>query len=80
MYSNNSMAWFDLKTKDNVLDFRIFAQIRTAIGVSALVGLDKLLSLNIVRRLQVRLPYHCFYECSIANMYLLVNCSYIVRR
>lgn len=53
-YVENAMAWFDLKTRNQVLNFKVFADIRNSFGVSGLIGLDKLISFMIVINLQVR--------------------------
>lgn len=49
------MTWFDLKTQNQVLNFKVFSDIRNSFGVSGLIGLDKLLSFMIVINLHVRI-------------------------
>lgn len=46
-------AWYDCRTKEEVLNTSIFALVQNSIGTSGLVGLDKLLSFMLVKELQV---------------------------
>lgn len=46
-------AWFDNRTKEEVLNSTIFDLVQKTIGTPGLVGLDKLLSFMIVKELQV---------------------------
>ena len=50
-------AWFDNRTKEEVLNSTIFDLVQKTIGTPGLVGLDKLLSFMIVKELQVRERY-----------------------
>ena len=46
-------AWFDNRTKEEVLNSAIFDLVQKSIGTPGLVGLDKLLSFMVVKELQV---------------------------
>lgn len=48
------MAWFDFKTQAEVMNFKVFTDIKNSIGVSGLTGLDRLICFMIVTKLQVR--------------------------
>ena len=54
-------AWFDNRTKEEVLNSTIFDLVQKTIGTPGLVGLDKLLSFMIVKELQVRERYFLQY-------------------
>ena len=45
-------AWYDSRTKEEVLNTTIFALVRNSIGTPGLLGLDKLLSFMLVKELQ----------------------------
>ena len=62
-------AWFDNRTKEEVLNSTIFDLVQKTIGTPGLVGLDKLLSFMIVKELQVRERYF-FYNISRQDIYL----------
>ena len=46
-------AWYDVRTREEVLNSSIFSLVQKSIGTPGLVGLDKLLSFMIVKELQV---------------------------
>lgn len=48
-------AWYDIKTREEVLNSGIFSLVQKSIGTPGLVGLDKLLSFMIVKELQVNI-------------------------
>ncbi|XP_065218583.1 WASH complex subunit 5 [Planococcus citri] len=52
VYVENSMAWFDFKTQAEVMNFKVFNDIKNSIGVSGLTGLDRLICFMIVTKLQ----------------------------
>ena len=54
LYSDQMNAWYDMKTKEELLNSTIFSLIQRSLGTPGLVGLDKLISFMIVRELQVR--------------------------
>jgi len=45
-------AWYDIRTREEVLNLSIFSLVQKSIGTPGLVGLDKLLSFMIVKELQ----------------------------
>ena len=47
-------AWYDSRTKQEVMNLLILKQLQQAVGSFGLTGLDKLLSFMIVKELQVR--------------------------
>ncbi|XP_053979138.1 WASH complex subunit 5 [Hylaeus volcanicus] len=47
VYIEHSLAWYDLKTQAEVLNYKIFSKILEAIGTPGLTGLDKLISFYI---------------------------------
>ncbi|XP_076166156.1 WASH complex subunit strump [Ptiloglossa arizonensis] len=51
VYIEHSLAWYDLKTQAEVLNYKIFSRILEAIGTPGLTGLDKLISFYIVTEL-----------------------------
>lgn len=51
VYIEHSLAWYDLKTQVEVLNYKIFSKILEAIGTPGLTGLDKLISFYIVTEL-----------------------------
>lgn len=58
------MAWFDLKTQAEVLNFKVFSDIKNSIGVSGVTGLDRLICFMIVTKLQVmHKNYEYYYFC-----------------
>lgn len=46
-------AWYDTKTKQEVMNLLILRQLQQSVGTFGLTGLDKLLSFMIVKELQV---------------------------
>lgn len=57
IYLENSMVWFDFKTQCEVMNFKVFSDVRNSVGVSGLNGLDRLICFTIVIKLQVCLMY-----------------------
>lgn len=47
------MSWFDQKTSRASADLKLFTKISSAVGVSGITGLDRLISFMIVTELQV---------------------------
>ena len=54
LYSSKMNAWYDMKTKEELLNSTIFSLIQRSLDTPGLVGLDKLMSFMIVRELQVK--------------------------
>lgn len=55
------MSWFDQKTSRASADLKLFTKISSAVGVSGITGLDRLISFMIVTELQVsRTENHVF--------------------
>jgi len=52
LYSSKMNAWYDMKTKEELLNSTIFSLIQRSLDTPGLVGLDKLMSFMIVRELQ----------------------------
>lgn len=50
-------AWYDARTKEEVMNSTIFGLVQKSIGTPGLVGLDKLLSFMIVKELQNMVSY-----------------------
>lgn len=46
------MAWYDLKTRSEVLNHKVFTVILETLGTPGLIGLDKLISFFIVIELE----------------------------
>ncbi|XP_076661736.1 WASH complex subunit strump [Halictus rubicundus] len=57
IYIEHSLAWYDLKTQAEVLNYKIFSKIVEAIGTPGLTGLDKLISFYIVTELDSMIRY-----------------------
>lgn len=53
-YIEESGAWYDLKTKEEVVNLILFRELQYSVDSFGLTGLDKLLSFMIVKELQVR--------------------------
>ena len=51
VYIEHSLAWYDLKTQAEVLNYKIFSRTLEAIGTPGLTGLNKLISCYIVTEL-----------------------------
>lgn len=52
-YIDQMGAWYDTKTKQEVMNLLILRQLQQSVGTFGLTGLDKLLSFMIVKELQV---------------------------
>ena len=52
-YIDQMGAWYDIRTKQEVMNLLILKQLQQAVGSFGLTGLDKLLSFMIVKELQV---------------------------
>ena len=53
IYIEQMNAWYDIRTREEVMNSGIFSLVQKSIGTPGLVGLDKLLSFMIVKELQV---------------------------
>lgn len=51
-YVGNTTSWFNVKTQKEIFNMKIFSLIIKAIGVSGLVGLDKVFGFRIVKNIQ----------------------------
>jgi len=58
-------AWYDIRTREEVLNLSIFSLVQKSIGTPGLVGLDKLLSFMIVKELQVSLYLILYVSLSV---------------
>lgn len=75
MYIEHSLAWYDIKTQVEVLNYKVFSVILETIGTPGLSGLDKLISFLIVVELEGLIHY---IEKNIRNktwMSLLEDCE-----
>lgn len=75
MYIEHSLAWYDIKTQIEVLNYKVFSVILETIGTPGLSGLDKLISFFIVVELESLVHY---IEKSLRNktwMSLLEDCE-----
>lgn len=52
-YIDQMGAWYDSRTKQEVMNLLILRQLQQGVGSFGLTGLDKLLSFMIVKELQV---------------------------
>ena len=52
-YAEQRNTWYDIRTKQPVVDILLFKKLQRAIGSFGLTGLDRLLSFMIVKELQV---------------------------
>lgn len=57
MYIEHSLAWFDIRTQNEVLNHKVFSVILETIGTPGLSGLDKLVSFFIVMELEALVHY-----------------------
>lgn len=57
VYIEHSLAWYDLKTQMEVLNYKIFSRTLEAIGTPGLTGLDKLISFYVVIELSNMVHY-----------------------
>ncbi|XP_025270593.1 WASH complex subunit 5 [Camponotus floridanus] len=75
VYIEHSLAWYDIKTQIEVLNYKVFSVILETIGTPGLSGLDKLISFFIVVELESLVHY---IEKSLRNktwMSLLEDCE-----
>lgn len=75
VYIEHSLAWYDIKTQVEVLNYKVFSVILETIGTPGLSGLDKLISFLIVVELEGLIHY---IEKNIRNktwMSLLEDCE-----
>ncbi|XP_034940027.1 WASH complex subunit 5 [Chelonus insularis] len=70
VYIKHSLAWYDLKTQNEVLNHKIFSTILVAMGTPGLYGIDKLLSHYIILELK---NLHRFLEGLDKNWSLVVG-------
>lgn len=52
-YIDQMGAWYDVRTKQEVMNLLVLRQLKQSVGTFGLTGLDKLLSFMIVKELQV---------------------------
>ncbi|XP_012235159.1 WASH complex subunit 5 [Linepithema humile] len=52
VYIEHSLAWYDIRTQNEVLNYKVFSVILETIGTPGLSGLDKLVSFFIVMELE----------------------------
>ncbi|XP_076752994.1 WASH complex subunit strump isoform X1 [Xylocopa sonorina] len=57
VYIEHSLAWYDLKTQAEVLNYKMFSRTLEAIGTPGLTGLDKLISFYIITELTNMIHY-----------------------
>ncbi|XP_020285658.1 WASH complex subunit strumpellin [Pseudomyrmex gracilis] len=57
VYIEHSLAWYDIKTQNEVLSYKVFSVILETIGTPGLAGLDKLISFFIVIELEALSHY-----------------------
>ncbi|XP_014473018.1 PREDICTED: WASH complex subunit strumpellin isoform X2 [Dinoponera quadriceps] len=57
VYIDHSLAWYDIRTQNEVLNYKIFSVILETIGTPGLSGLDKLISFYIVMELEALVHY-----------------------
>ncbi|KAK0182776.1 hypothetical protein PV327_000877 [Microctonus hyperodae] len=57
IYIEHALAWYDLKTQNEILNHKVFSMILMAIGTPGLFGLDKLLSHYITMELKSLYKY-----------------------
>ncbi|KAF7380584.1 hypothetical protein HZH68_016449 [Vespula germanica] len=57
VYIEHALAWYDIKTQVEVLNYKVFTMILDAIGTPGLVGMDKLISFYIVIELENVINY-----------------------
>lgn len=75
VYIEHSLAWYDIKTQNEILNYQVFSVILETVGTPGLSGLDKLISFFIVMELET-LVHHI--ERNIRNktwMSLLEDCE-----
>ena len=52
-YAEQRNTWYDIRTKQTVVDILLFRKLHRAVGSFGLSGLDRLLSFMIVKELQL---------------------------
>lgn len=57
VYIEHSLAWYDIKTQNEVLNYKVFSMILETISTPGLSGLDKLISFFIVIELEALVHY-----------------------
>ncbi|XP_047367322.1 WASH complex subunit 5 isoform X2 [Vespa velutina] len=57
VYIEHTLAWYDIKTQVEVLNYKVFTMILDAIGTPGLAGMDKLISFYIVIELENVINY-----------------------
>ncbi|CAK9823853.1 WASH complex subunit 5 [Anthophora retusa] len=57
VYIEHSLAWYDLRTQSEVLNYKIFSRTLEAIGTPGLAGLDKLISYYIITEINNIINY-----------------------
>lgn len=57
VYIEHSLAWYDVKTQAEILNYKVFTMILDAIGTPGLAGMNKLISFYIVTELKNIMNY-----------------------
>ncbi|EDV23219.1 uncharacterized protein TRIADDRAFT_27621 [Trichoplax adhaerens] len=57
-YINQMNAWYDVKTKEELVNIKLFSQLQVSLGTCGLTGLDRLLCFMIVKELQNFKVFH----------------------
>lgn len=53
VYKEQTTAWYDYKTSEEIIEMRFYSNITNSINVCGLTGLDKLIGFMIVAELKV---------------------------
>lgn len=53
VYKEQTTAWYDYKTSEEIIELRFYSNITNSINVCGLTGLDKLIGFMIVAELKV---------------------------
>jgi len=53
VYKEQTTAWYDYKTSEEIIELRFYSKITNSINVCGLTGLDKLIGFMIVAELKV---------------------------
>jgi Hereditary spastic paraplegia protein strumpellin. len=70
VYIEHMTAWYDLKTRNEVINLKFFSKITKSVGTAGLTGLDRLFSFMIVTELQV-----CFMNSHM--LHFTRNCVFL---
>lgn len=55
VYKEQSSAWYDYKTNEEIINIQFYKNIITSIGICGLAGLDKLIGFMIVAEIMVNI-------------------------